>query len=156
MKYLAIVGVILLVGCGAKSGAPKDDPSKVAVGVLDEIVHNRYGQAWATLHPADQKVASRGEYVGCETRSPVLALPTSVRVVDVKHESVGLGDGTFVDSTAVDLRIGFMGGFHLMHAVHLVATKGAWRWILPPDRYRAYRADRCPTDAGSTPPASTS
>jgi hypothetical protein len=40
--------------------------------------------------------------------------------------------------------------------VHLVASHGMWKWILPSWRFRDYKADRCPTDAGSSPPPSQS
>jgi hypothetical protein len=155
VKRLAALGLATaaLAGCGgSSSAAPKDDPRDVAKNVLHLIVNNRYTEAWDDLHPADQEVAPRTEYVGCESRSPVIAQPLSVRVVRVKKESVGLGDGTFRDSTAVDLRLSFAGGFHLVHTVHLLAEGGTWKWILPSWRYRDYKADRCPTDAGSSPP----
>ena len=51
---------------------------------------------------------------------------------------------------------GFTGGFNLTHTVHLVASHGAWKWILPSWRFRDYKADRCPTDGGSSPPPSQS
>jgi hypothetical protein len=155
VRRLVLAGALALVlaGCGGSSSAtPKDDPKQVAKNVLDLIVNNHYTEAWDGLHPVDQAVAPRTEYVGCESRSPVIAKPLSVKVVRVKQESIGLGDGKFLDSTAVDLRLGFAGGFHLVHTVHLVANEGKWRWILPSWRYRDYKADRCPTDAGSTPP----
>lgn len=157
-RLLPLVAVAALAaGCGGRSSStPSADPQQAAKTVLDQIVHNRYAEAWDDLHPADQAVAPRAEYVGCESRSPVIALPRSVRAVGVKDESVGLGDGTFVDSKAVALRIGFAGGFHVTHTVHLVASEGKWTWILPSWRFRDYKADRCPTDAGSTPPPSQS
>ena len=93
---------------------PPGDPGPFALSVLDRIVHNRYDDAWNDLHPVDRKAAPRAEYVGCESRSPVLAVPRTVEVVSVKDESVGLGDGTFVDSKAVALRLGFKGGFRLV------------------------------------------
>jgi hypothetical protein len=43
-----------------------------------------------------------------------------------------------------------------VHTVHVVAEHGNWTWILPPSRFRDYRADKCPIDAGSSPPPSTS
>ena len=158
MKYvLATLAVLALAGCGgSSSAAPKSDPRQAAVKVLDQIVHNRYTEAWDDLHPTDQAVAPRTEYVGCESRSPVIAKPRSVRVVGVKDESIGLGDGSFVQSKAVALRLGFAGGFKLTHTVHLVASHGEWKWILPGWRFRDYRADRCPTDGGSSPPPSQS
>ena len=154
VALLAAVAV-LAAGCGS-AAAPKAPPGTVATHVLDQIVHNRYTEAWDGLDPVDQKVAPRAEYVTCESRSPVIAVPRTVEVVAVRDESVGLGDGKFTHSKAVDLRLGFTGGYHLVHTVHLVAAHGSWRWILPSWRYRDYKADRCPTDAGSTPPASTS
>ena len=55
-----------------------------------------------------------------------------------------------------DFHTGFEGGFAVTHTVHLVASHGAWKWILPSWRFRDYKADRCPTDAGSSPPPSQS
>ena len=144
---------LLAAGCGSKRNAtPKENPRVAAVRVLDQIVHNHYSDAWGDLHSVDQKVAPLAEYVGCETRSPVIARPRSVKVVSVNAESVGLGDGKFVDSTAVDIRMAFAGSFSLVHTVHLVAEDGKWKWILPSWRFRDYKADRCPTDSGSSPP----
>lgn len=157
MRRVALLAALAVAaaGCGASAG-PKSDPGIVAKVVLDQIVHNHYTEAWDALHPVDQKVAPRAEYVSCESRSPVIAVPRTVKVVGVGDESVGLGDGKFVESKAVKLRLGFAGGYHLVHTVHLVAAHGKWRWILPPWRYRDYKADRCPTDAGSSPAPSTS
>jgi hypothetical protein len=160
VKRLLALALVALAAtaCGGSSSAkqPAGDPKLVAVRVLDQIVNNMYTEAWDGLYGADQKVAPRKEYVDCETRSPVIARPTSVSVIQVEDASVGLGDGTFVDSKAVSLRIRFTGGFKLVHVVHLVADAGSWHWILPSWRYRDYKADRCPTDAGSSPPPATS
>ena len=155
MKRFALLGLLVLAGCGGSS-SPHADPKQIAVQVLDQIVHNRYADAWDGMLPADQAVAGKTEYVTCESRSPVLAVPTTVKVVGVKDVSIGLGNRMFVQSKEVDLRLGFTGGFHLVHAVHLVAAKGKWTWILPPTRYRQYKANTCPTDPGSTPPPQTS
>ena len=152
---LAAAG-LMAAGCGSSNAQPKDDPGVFAVKVVDQIVHNRYSSAWNDLHPTDQHVAPSGEYVQCETRSPVLTAPNTTKVLSVSTESVGIGDGTFVDSKAVHVRLGFAGGFHLVHTVHVVADHGKWTWILPPARFRDYQADKCPVDAGSTAPPSTS
>jgi hypothetical protein len=155
---VAVGFALLAAGCGAssKDAKPKDDPGKAAVKVMGLITRNDYTDAWADLHPDDQRVAPLAEYVGCETRSPVVVRPRSVKVVSVNEESVGLGDGTFVESTAVDVRLRFAGEFTLVHTVHLVARDGKWKWILPAWRFRDYKADRCPTDPGSAPPPTSS
>jgi hypothetical protein len=156
LPALATAAVLAAAGCGGEDAKPKDDPGKVAMAVLDQITRNHYAKAWGDLHPDDQRVAPLAEYVGCETRSPVIARPIKVKVVKVAEESVGLGNGRFVDSTAVDLRLRFAGNFSLVHTVHLVASDGSWKWILPAWRFRDYEADRCPTDPGSSGPPSTS
>jgi hypothetical protein len=153
-RIALLVAAVALAGCGA--GRPKDDPGVFATQVVGLIVHNHYSQVWSDLHPVDQKVAPFAEYVGCETRSPVIAVPRTVKVTGVVDESVGLGNGSFVDSKAVAVRLGFAGGFHVTHTVHVVAEHGKWKWILPSWRFRDYKADRCPTDAGSTPAPSAS
>jgi len=155
MASLLVLLAPAAAGCGSKRDAkPQENPRLAAVRVLDQIVHNHYSDAWGDLHSVDQKVAPLSEYVGCETRSPVIARPRSVKVVSVNTESVGLGDGKFVESTAVDIRMGFAGSFSLVHTVHLVAEDGKWKWILPSWRFRDYKADRCPTDSGSSAPPS--
>jgi hypothetical protein len=148
--------VLVAAGCGSANAKPKDDPGKVALAVLDLITHNHYAQAWGDLHPEDQRVAPLAEYVGCEARSPVIARPLRVKVVSVSGESVALGNGKFVESTAVGVRLAFAGNFSLVHTVHLVASHGKWRWILPARRFRDYEADKCPTDPGSAPAPSPS
>jgi hypothetical protein len=151
-SLLVLLVAAAAAGCGSKRDAkPQENPRLAAVRVLDQIVHNHYSDAWGDLHSVDQKVPPLSEYVGCETRSPVIARPRSVKVVSVNTESVGLGDGKFVESTAVDIRMGFAGSFSLVHTVHLVAEDGRWKWILPSWRFRDYKADRCPTDSGSSP-----
>jgi hypothetical protein len=154
MKVILLTGVVaVLAGCGGHSAQPKDDPGVFAVGVVKLITGNSYTRAWQDMHPIDQKVASLDEYVTCESRSPVLTAPTSIKAVGVTDESIGLGDGKFVQSKAVRVRMAFPGaGNVITHTVHLVAASGRWKWILPSWRFRDYRANTCPTDAGSTAP----
>jgi hypothetical protein len=154
MKLIPIaIAAALLAGCGSTSARPKDDPQAFAVGVVKLITANHYTRAWQDMHSTDQKVASLDEYVACESRSPVLAAPTSVRAVGVSSESIGLGNGRFVESKAVRVRMVFPGaGNVLTHTVHVIAEHGHWKWILPSWRFRDYRADRCPGGVGSPPP----
>jgi hypothetical protein len=149
---LAVAAAALLAGCGSGASAPRDDPGAFAVNVVKLIVGNSYSRAWQDLHSADQKVAPLDEYVTCESRSPVLTAPTSMKAVKVTDESVGLGNGRFVPSKAVSVRMVFPSKNVLVHTVHVVAEHGHWKWILPSWRFRDYRAEHCPTDAGSAPP----
>jgi hypothetical protein len=148
---LLLLAAVLVAGCGAMK-QPKDDPGVFATKVVDLIVHNKYSAVWGDLHSVDKRVAPSSEYVGCEIRNPVIAVPRTVKVLSVKDESIGIGNGTFVDSKAVAVRLGFAGSFTVTHTVHVVADHGKWTWILPAWRYRDYKGDKCPTDAGSAPP----
>src|SRR5215218_11407847 len=100
---------LVLAGCGGRSSAPKEDPGTAAVRVVHQITANDYAHAWGDLHSKDQDVAPLGEYVDCETRSPVIARPRGVKVMKVTEQSFGLGDGTFVDTEAVAVRLTFAG-----------------------------------------------
>jgi hypothetical protein len=149
-----VLSALLLTACGGhKSSTPADRPGPFAVNVVTLITGNGYSRAWKDLASTDQKVAPLDEYVTCESRSPVLVAPSSVKVVGVTAESIGLGDGKFVNSSAVRVRMVFAGAGNVVtHTVHLVAEDGHWKWILPSWRFRDYRANKCPVDAASTPP----
>ncbi len=115
------------------------------------IVENRYAEAWETLNPVDRSVAPKSEYVRCENRSPFTATFVRARLGHVGDESVGLGDGRFVDSKAVEvlvtLRAAGTPRFVVRHTVHVVAADGEWSWILPAWRYGYFRDDVCPSAA---------
>ena len=156
MRLRIALPLVVLVGAGVVLGfaltrshaarGPHDDPRAFAEHVVRLIAANRYAEAWNTLNPVDQRVAPRTEYVGCESRTPILARLREVRALGTADDSVGLGDGTFVRSKAVAVRIAFAGddSFVITHSVHLVAVHGRWTWVLPPWRYRSFRDDHCP------------
>src|SRR3954451_24322650 len=153
----ALLVVIGTAGCGGGgSSAPKEAPGVAAVRVVRQITANRYAPAMADLHSKDQDVAPLGEYVDCETRSPVIARPGGVKVLRVFDESRGIGDGTFLETKAVAVRLSFTDSFNVTQTVHLVAEGGRWKWILPSFRFRDYKANRCPVDPGSSGPPTTS
>jgi hypothetical protein len=157
MRFVLALAVVAAAGCGGGGSAtPKEDPGLAARRVVRQITSNAYAQAWADLHSKDQDVAPLGEYVDCETRSPVIARPRRVQVLKVTEQSFGIGDGTFVETEAVAVRLSFAGDFNVTHTVHLVAEDGRWKWILPSFRFRDYKANRCPVDPGSSGPPSTS
>src|SRR4051795_9804110 len=117
---VALALVIGVAGCGGDgSSAPKEDPGVAAVRVVRQITANSYAQAWGDLHSKDQHVAPLGEYVDCETRSPVIARPGGVKVVKVTEQSFGIGDGSFVETKAVAVRLVFADAFNLTQTVHL-------------------------------------
>ena len=71
---VVLLAAVLVAGCGGAK-QPQADPGVFATKVVDLIVHNKYSDAWTDLHPVDQQVAPSTEYVGCENRNPVIAVP---------------------------------------------------------------------------------
>ena len=142
---------LVLAACGSQAQKPED----AAIKDVGLIVSNKYSEAWDQLYSRDRAVAPRDEYVTCESRSPVIEVPKSTKALGVTDESVGIGDGTFVDSKAVKLQLDFRGG-RLVHTVHVIEEGGKWKWMFPAARYRQYKANQCATDAGSSPPPSSS
>src|SRR5215213_2465160 len=77
------------------SGDGPGDPGAFMTSLVEEIAGNDYATAWLTLHPAQQRVATRNAYVSCESQSPIPGKLSSVSVVDVADEDVRVaGEGT--------------------------------------------------------------
>lgn len=153
---LPVAIVALVAGCGGVRATPTGDPGAFALKIMHLIVTNQYTTAWSDMHPDDKKAAPLAEYVACETRSPVLVKPTSVKVVGIGDQSVGLGNGHFVATKAVRVRLVFPGQENvLVHTVHIVEAKGRWTWILPPGRFADYAAGRCSIAESPPSPAAS-
>jgi hypothetical protein len=125
------------------------DPGAFMTRLVEQIASNDYAGAWLTLHPDQQRIATRDAYVTCEARSPIPGRLSSVTVLGISDERVRLaaGDGQ-VAGKAVRLRLSIAGAgaepVVLTHISHAVAVGGHWTWILPTDRLAEYRAGRCP------------
>lgn len=144
---LAVAAVIVGVVFVTRDDGPSGDPGVFAVDVVRLIVENRYGEAWADLHPIDQRVASKGEYVVCENRSRFTAAFVRATPGVVTDEAVGLGNGRFVRSKAVEVRVTLkeqdLAPFVVRHTMHVVRSGSKWTWILPSWRYVDFRDGRC-------------
>ncbi len=143
-------------GDSGASATPRSDPVVFLRGIVRGVAANDYAGVWPTLHPAQQRVATRALYVRCEKLSPVAGKLDSIRVVravDRRIEVAGTGEG-LVDSKAVTfevkLRDRLLGTSVAVTTAHAVAVDGRWRWILTPQRFTTYRSGGCPS-AGAPP-----
>lgn len=138
-------GLVLALARGSAEGP--GDPAAFMTSLVEEIAGNDYATAWLTLHPAQQRVATRDVYVSCESQSPIPGKLSSVTVVDVSDEKVDVaGEGTTAGK-AVRLKLSISGvgaPIVLTHTGHAVAVGDHWTWILPPERFAEYKAGRCP------------
>ena len=133
---------------GSASAALRQDPGVFVKRLVGQMVRGEYGRAWLTLHPAHRRVASRSEYVACELASPISGEVASLRVQRVVDRRVLVAGVGRVRAKAVLFRLVLRdlasGDTAVVtHTGHAVALRGAWRWILRPERYALYRADGC-------------
>ena len=128
---------------------PADDPVVFLRGVVTKIAANDYGAVWQTLHPAQQRVATRQVYVQCEQLSPIPGHLDSIRLVKAASERIAIaGDDGKVESEAATFRVtisepALNDEVVVPMTVHAVAVKGQWRWILSPKRFELYRSKSC-------------
>jgi hypothetical protein len=150
-----IAASALLAGAAAAATTPRN-PGAFMKSVVRQIVTNDYEHAWLSLHPAQQQLVPKEDYVRCELQSPIpgrLAWIKVVRVSDARFAVGGLARR--VAGKAVALRIKLVdddsgASVVVAHTAHAVAVGGRWRWILPAQRIGLYSSSACTAEA---PPA---
>ena len=144
------VGVWLLASDGSQQAAkPSDDPVQFLRGVVRQIASNDFGGAWEKLHPTQQRVATREDYVNCEQLTPAPGHVDWIKFLGRKEERITVaGEKGTVPSEAVKFRLKLFEPVlqksdFWKFTVHAVAVDGQWRWILPPAVYEKYRTRAC-------------
>lgn len=143
----ATAGLVIWLAGGSEGPG---DPARFMTAVIREIAANDYANAWASLHPAQQRVATREAYITCEAQSPIPGTLSSVDVLRVADERVRVaGQEGIVAGKAVRIKLSITGAgaepIVVTHTSHTVAVAGRWTWILPPERFADYQAGRCPS-----------
>lgn len=112
-----------------------ETPAHFLGGVIRLLAANRYDEAWASLSPNDKALAPRSVYVACESRSPIPGHLTSLHVLGVGHDRIGV---------AVTFALRIAGGASLptvrvVLTAHAVRAGHRWAWVFPPARRAVYR-----------------
>lgn len=158
---VAILAVSLVHG-GDRTASPPplgptSDPGAFMTRVVRLVAQNRYDRAWASLHPLHQRAARRSEYVRCELLTPIPGRVKSIDVLRVTDKRVRLAGGGTVAGKAITIRLTLSAGpslgSEIVHTVHAVAVGGRWAWILSPERFGEYRANRCAGAPQPEPPS---
>lgn len=141
----ATVGVAGLVQHGRSPG----DPVAFLEGVVRQIARNDYATAWQTLAPTQQRLVPVGEYVKCESASPIPGHLASIRVLRSFEEQVEVAgsESRAVDAEAVTFRLKIsepgLASVIVTHTVHAVHAGQRWAWILPAKRLQLHRSGEC-------------
>jgi hypothetical protein len=133
----------------AKPGRTLGDPVVFLKGVVRQIAGNDYASAWQTLAPAQKRFVPKGEYVRCESASPIPGRLAWIKVVRAYEEPVQVAglDGS-VTAKAVTFRLkitepALQDSVVVTDTVHAVPSGTRWAWILPPDRFALHRSGTC-------------
>jgi len=141
----ATVGVASL----ARHQRSPGDPVVFLEAIVRQIARNDYATAWQTLEPAQQRLVPKGEYVKCESASPIPGHLASIQVLRSFEEQVEVaGSGSsVVDAEAVTFRLTIsepgLSSVIVTHTVHAVHAGQRWAWILPAKRLQLHRSGEC-------------
>jgi hypothetical protein len=143
-----LAAVALMAGCAGSDAKPDQDPGEFISQLVHHVAAGRYAQAWTTMYPPHQQVATKQEYLRCEPMTPFPGTVENVRILEVFDEPVEVaGEAEDVDSTAIIVRLTVRAGKderdRFDSTFHAVAVDGNWTWFLPESRYAAYVAGDC-------------
>jgi hypothetical protein len=146
----AVLIAVAAVAGSPAAAAPSPGAGRFLTEIVREKIEGDYPQAWESLYPAHQRVASQDAYVGCESLVPTTGTLVGVRATRVYSERIRVAGGSRkVESKAVRVRVSVLPTAWLMPVVvsqtfHAVAVGGRWTWILSADQYGYYSAGTCP------------
>jgi hypothetical protein len=146
MERLVVLGlaVALMAGCGREDDPARTPAGAAQVRLLEDLYNGRLDRAYATLHPAYQRIVPRARFVEC-TRSVGLGGLDSIDVLKVYEDPVVIPGTGEVDATAVRVGLTSSSGETTKPFVgHQVKVGQQWRWVLNDAAARAYRRGRCP------------
>ena len=107
------------------------------------IYNGNLDGAYATLHPAYQRIVPRSRFVAC-TRAAALGGLDSIEILEVYNDPVDIPGSGEVPAKAVRVRLTSSDGEATTFVNHEVKVGPRWRWVLNGTAANAYRADRCP------------
>jgi hypothetical protein len=139
----AVAAVVLVAGCGGEVDPGRTPAGLAQVRFLDDLYNGNLDGAYATLHPAYQRIVPRSRFVAC-TRAAALGGLDSIEILEVYNDPVDIPGSGEVPAKAVRVRLTSSDGEATTFVNHEVKVGPRWRWVLNGTAANAYRADRCP------------
>jgi len=139
----ALAAVALVPGCGDQVDPGHTPAGQAQVRFLQELYNGNLDAAYASLHPAYQRIVSRKQFVAC-TRKTALGGLDSIDVLDVHDDPVQVPGSGELPAKAVRVRLTSTSGGSTTFVNHEVEVGSSWRWVLNGAAVDAYRARRCP------------
>ena len=139
----AVAALVLVAGCGGDIDPGRTPAGLAQVRFLDALYNGNLDGAYATLHPAYQRIVPRSRFVAC-TRAAALGGLDSIEVLDVYDDPVQVPGAGQVPAKAVRIRLTSSSGESTTFVNHEVEVGDRWRWVLNRSAAKAYQAGRCP------------
>jgi hypothetical protein len=139
----ALAAVALVASCGDQVDPERTPAGQAQVRFLEELYNGNLDAAYASLHPAYQRIVSSKQFVAC-TRKTALGGLHSIDVLDVSDDPVQVPGSGQVPAKAVRVRLTSTSGGSTTFVNHEVEVGSSWRWVLNGAAADAYRAGRCP------------
>ena len=128
---------VFLVACGGSNGETSG-AADAFEDFIDHMSRGQYGRAWDNLHPAQQTLVTREDYIQC--RGDDSFEVEIVRIIEEYDEDVPIpGTDLVVASTAITAEVRVSSGLledTSTDTIHEILVDGEWRWIVSnPDDY---------------------
>ena len=153
--WLSIGVAAAVVAAGTAQANPGVRPAEPAGKYMTQVVKqklaNQYEDAWQSLYPPHQRVATLESYVGCESLVPDMGTLVGIKVVRVFNERIHVaGVARRLMTRAVRVRVAVAAPSFPQFPVtvtqtfHAIAVGAQWKWILSADQFAYYSAGSCP------------
>jgi hypothetical protein len=139
----ALAAVVVVAGCGGNHDPALTPAGLAQVRFLEQLYRGNLTGAYATLHPAYQRIVTRKRFVAC-TRKTALGGLDSIDVLKVYDDPVDIPGEGRVPAKAVRVRLTSSNGEATTFVNHEVEVGSEWRWVLNAAAAHAYKAGRCP------------
>jgi len=135
----------LLAACGGTSTtATRESPGKFVTRILREEIAGQWGAQWGELHPGQQKLITRKQYVLCSKRLGTAVGTKRERFIVQQVENAPIHERGVPEKTSKLVTISVKGpGVTASFHIHAVLDQGRWRWVLGPGLLAAVEHGEC-------------
>ncbi len=139
-----LLGAVALAGCGGDVDPATTPAGRAQVQYLENLYNSRFGQAYASLHPAYRKLVSGSQFSDCAASTISTGQLDSIEVLDVFDDPVQIPGAGKQAAKAVRVRITSTSGKTVTFVSHEVQSGSRWLWVLNSSAAAAYKAGHCP------------
>jgi hypothetical protein len=138
--------LFLLAACGGSTStsATRESPGTFVTRILREEIAGQWAAQWGELHPGQQLLITRKQYVLCSRRLGTAVGLKHERFIVQQVENAPIHERGVPEKTSKLVTISVKGpGVTANFHVHAVLDQGRWRWVLGPGLLQAVEHGQC-------------